>query len=200
MGYVPDALPYNYTDVPPTDLSIVIANLTLLKEIIRGEKEGGENNEGGDQGKEGGGECGGEDEDSQAEKKRALRALIRSITHTVYEVVSLLVSDMSLLVTDDFDWGVARRGVRERGGEGSGGGEKEGVRRDLEYLVEMKGMDEEIEKGWEEEEAGRGGGGGAKKLEMTAVVPISGLVMGRLLLLFYDYYYHFYFYYSYYFC
>ena len=60
------------------------------------------------------------------------------------------------------------------------------LKRDHEYLVTMKEMDENIkkkriaEKDEEETKEGEGGEGGTKKgLEMTHVVPVAGLVMAR---------------------
>jgi hypothetical protein len=37
LGYSFDALPYNYLDTPPSDLSVVQKNLDLLIDLMKGE-------------------------------------------------------------------------------------------------------------------------------------------------------------------
>ena len=57
----------------------------------------------------------------------------------------------------------------------------EAVKKDYEYLKKMKEMDMKIsnaEKGGEEGEEGQ-----RKKLEMTDVVPVGGLIMARFFLI-----------------
>ena len=191
LGFQHNSLPYNYTDVPPADLPLVYSNLNIIKKMISGQGEG--------EGEEEGGE-------GREKEKRGLKVLIRSISHTVHGVVSLFVSDLLFLVSDEFE--LHRMVRRERGREWADLG-KDGVKRDLEYLVEMREMDAEIEKRWEEEEEGKGGEEkrgkdeeneeknhqekkekkqksekkakkGLQKVEMSTVVPISGLVMARL--------------------
>ena len=145
-GYVHNTLPDDYLNTPPDDMDSVFANQTLLGEIIaeEGEKKG---NYG-----------------------------VEEVVGEVYEVVDGLKEEMGFML--EKKWAGLPLGVGWEGGGGGGtdieleeGGEI--MKRDYDYLVKMKKMDEEIE------QAKKDGTREKKKLEMSDVVPVAGLVMAR---------------------
>lgn len=89
-----------------------------------------------------------------------------SISRDIYTVLQPFVDDLSYVISQNWTPYFPNISMSD--------GERHGVQMDLEYLLEMKKLDNEIsaerEKGFAEE----------KKVEMSAVVPISGLVHARL--------------------
>ena len=133
----------------------VLANQTLLNQIIaEGDKEEGD--------KEG---------------KYGVEKLVREVVKEVYEKVDSLREEMEFML--EKKWTRLPLGVGWEGGEW--GGEdvemeergEEIMKRDFDYLVKMKEMDKEIELAKKE------GTREKKKLEMSEVVPMAGLVMAR---------------------
>ena len=149
-GYVHNTLPDDYLNTPPDDMDSVFANQTLLGEIIaeEGEKKG----------------------------NYGVEKLVEEVVGEVYEVVDGLKEEMGFML--EKKWAGLPLGVGWEGGGGGGtdieleeGGEI--MKRDYDYLVKMKKMDEEIE------QAKKDGTREKKKLEMSDVVPVAGLVMAR---------------------
>ena len=168
-------IPSNYIDHPPDDLSEVSRCHILIRSIMQ-------------------------------ERTQEFEEFLEGVTSSVYNVLDELVNEMECAVSEEWresvresEWyradAEARQWVDEVVHTIQGGDEEViGTRRDLEYLLKMKAMDEEIRRKREEErekeregrregegeaigekEGERGGG----RLEMTEVVPIAGLVMAR---------------------
>ena len=135
-------------------MASVVANQALLTKIIA-EGDGGGNEEGGDR---------------EKERKYGVDELLGEVVGEVYEVVDGLREEMEFMLEEKWV-GLPLGGEVEWGGEGEEVGEV--MRRDYEYLVKMKEMDEEIQ------EKLREGGMEKKQLELSSVVPVSGLVMAR---------------------
>ena len=105
----------------------------------------------------------------EGDKEGGLEGLVKEVVGEVYEVVDGLMEEMEFLLEEGWDWeGI--EGVGETKGKIGG----ENLKRDHEYLVKMKEMDQEIERRKTE------GGMEKRGLEISEVVPVAGLVMGRL--------------------
>jgi hypothetical protein len=90
--------------------------------------------------------------------------LIDRVTSEIYIVLDEFISDTEyLLTTKKIDVNVVEYTKQ-----------KESLKKDVDYLLQMKSMDEEIRRRRKNGEAE------SSKLEMTDVVPIGGLVMARL--------------------
>ena len=116
-------------------------------------------------------------EEGEKEGKYGVEKLVGEVVGEVYEVVEGLMEEMEFML--EGGWAGLPLGVGWEGGWGGfgdieleEGGER--MRRDYEYLVEMKEMDAEIEEGKREGKVEK-----KKGLELSAVVPVAGLVMAR---------------------
>ena len=150
QGYLHNTLPDDYLNTPPTNMASVLTNQTLLNKIIA--------------------------EEGYMEGKYGVEKLVGEVVKEVYEKVDSLREEMEFML--EKKWAGLPLGVGWEGGGGGGsdieleeGGEI--MKRDHDYLVEMKEMDDGIEQ--EKKEGTRE----KKKLEMSAVVPMAGLVMAR---------------------
>ena len=97
-----------------------------------------------------------------------LSEFVDKVTDEVYVVLSTLKTDLQYVLSEKW----------KEVGVGDGGcfgfqGQKESLEKDLEYMEEMRKMDDEIK------EKRREGKMEGKPLEMTSVVPVSGLVLAR---------------------
>ena len=132
-------------------MASVLTNQTLLNQIIaEGDKEEGD--------KEG---------------KYGVEKLVREVVKEVYEKVDSLREEMEFMLEKKWvglPWEGGEWGGEDVEMEGRG---EEIMKRDHEYLVKMKEMDKEIELAKKE------GTREKKKLEMSEVVPMAGLVMAR---------------------
>ena len=144
-----DTLPDDYLNTPPTDMAAVLANRALLGKIM--------------------------EEEGEKEGKYGVEKLVEEVVGEVYEQVDSLKEEMEFLLEKKWVGLPLEIGWEEGGGEGDVELEEGGeiMERDHEYLVKMKEMDEEIAK------AKREGTMEKKKLELSDVVPMAGLVMAR---------------------
>ena len=133
LGYVKDALPYNYTDVAPPSLKVVRKNLKIIQEVIL----------------------------KNADSESHLPRLIARSARLVHEILSPFRNDMEVLLQLLPTHFPSETGSIPR------------IQKDLDYLTKMKEMDEELFERLEGEDFQ------SVSVEMTDVVPISGLLMGR---------------------
>ena len=98
---------------------------------------------------------------------------VEEMTKRVYERMDVLISESEYLLSRKWEKHIEET-IEKPGGEGKR--EWERVRADLEYLLAMKRMDEEID-----ESRKRSEGKETKKLEMSHVVPVAGLILARCL-------------------
>ena len=160
-------------------MASVLSNQSLLQKIIEEEEEeeegGGKREKGEGEGEEGEGEGrigeGEENEEKKEEKRKyGVEKFVGEVVTEVYEVVDGLREEIEFML--EKKW----KGIRNKmgwGEEGEGGKEGEVMKRDYEYLVKMKEMDEKIKR--EQIEGKREKRG----LELSTVVPVAGLVMAR---------------------
>ena len=148
-GYAHDTLPEDYLNTPPSNMDSVLANATLLKNIIgeEGEKDG----------------------------TYGVEKLVEEVVEEVYEKVDSLREEMEFMLEKKWVGLPLEIGWEEGGEQGDIELEEGGeiMKRDHEYLVRMKEMDEKIA------EEKREGMTEKKKLELSDVVPVAGLVMAR---------------------
>ena len=119
-------------------------------------------------------------EEGKMEGKYGVEKLVEEVVGEVYEKVDSLKEEMEFMLEKkwvglplEIGWGGDGEG--EEGGEGDVELEEGGevMKRDHEYLVKMKKMDEKIAEGKKEGKMEK------KKLELSDVVPVAGLVMAR---------------------
>ena len=107
-------------------------------------------------------------EEGKRDGKYGVEKFIAEVVGEVHEVVDGLKEEMELMIGKKWE-----KLLLELGWDGVGGDGGETMKRDYEYLVKMKEMDEEI--GKEKREGVRE----KKKIELSVVVPAAGLVMAR---------------------
>jgi hypothetical protein len=152
QGFVMDALPYNYLDVPPDDLAIISSNLSLVRELMS----------------------------LSGREPNPLDEFLDITTAQVYSVLDRLIAEFEFaLRLKEHDEELKYLGlvVTDR--------QMAAIRSDYEYLMTMKTMDNQIkEKRRKRQEADAGSENTSelevRKLEMTHVVPVGGLVMARI--------------------
>jgi hypothetical protein len=93
--------------------------------------------------------------------------LLMHLTTQVYTVLDELISDTALTLEYKTKY--------EGESEGMFQGEMDSLKKDMQYLLKMKAMDEEIQRRKTDGVLGH-----SSKLEMTDVVPVGGLVMAHL--------------------
>ena len=115
------------------------------------------------------------EEEGKKEGKYGVEKLVEEVVGEVYEKVDSLMEEMEFMLEKkwaglplEIGWGGEEEGEDERGQD-----EREVMKGDHKYLVKMKEMDEKIA------EAKREGKMEKKKLELSDVVPVAGLVMAR---------------------
>ena len=144
QGYIHNTLPDDYLNTPPPDITSVFMNQALLGEIIA--------------------------EEGDMEGKYGVGKMVEEVVGEVYEKVDSLREEMEFML--EKKWVGLPLGVEWEGDiELEEGGEI--MKRDHDYLVKMKEMDEEIK------QAKKEGTMEKKKLELSDVVPMAGLVMAR---------------------
>jgi hypothetical protein len=134
-GYVMDALPYNYLDVPPRDFDAVRGNLKILRDLMT---------------------VGGE----------TLDDFLETTTDQVNVVLQRHVQDVKFIL--NLNWEQMNLGdfsVTQQ--------QRVSLQEDLEYMRQMKQMDDDIR------DRRRRGDVDRKKAELSGVVPIAGLIMAR---------------------
>ena len=114
-------------------------------------------------------------EEGEKEGKYGVEKLVEEVVGEVYEKVDTLKEEMEFMLEKKWVGLPLEIGWEEGGGEGDVELEEGGeiMKRDHEYLVKMKEMDEKISK------AKREGKMEKKELELSDVVPVAGLVMAR---------------------
>ena len=103
----------------------------------------------------------------EGDKEGGLEGLVKEVVGEVYEKVYGMMEEMEFLLEEGWE---RVEGVEETKGKVGG----ENLKRDYEYLVKMKDMDQEIERRKTEGDMEKRG------LEISEVVPVAGLVMARL--------------------
>ncbi len=155
LGFRNDVLPNDYLDTPPIDMQGVLSNLVLLKRLLSGDLHAN------------------------------LVEFVEQTAVVVYEELDHFISDLEIALENN--WSKLGISVRLTGNQ------VEMISSDLEYLKEMKQMDEEIKRsqniggGKEKPEVDcqgnivveKGERKKAKKLVMSHVVPIRGLILAK---------------------
>ena len=135
LNYKLDALPSNYTDVPPPSLEVVEKNREILLKVMEGD------------GVEG------------------FDLFVEQTTAEVYQMVNQLMEEIEMVLKKEWV-DISRRATstEER---------IVALQNDYEYLMKVKRMDQKIE------EERKKGTRELKHLEMSDVVPVSGLIVAR---------------------
>jgi hypothetical protein len=153
IGYLSSALPPNYTDVPPSDMDVVVKNLKLLQSALDGEW--------------------------------GVKTFVEKTLREVYVVLDQFLSEMAFVLGEEWRTCLGEEEEEWRNVNIAA------VKMDYEYMMKMKEMDEELirigrqegekdgEKRGEEGDATGVKEGEKKRLKLTDVVPIAGLIMGR---------------------
>ena len=158
QGFDLEALPPDYTDTPPKDISIVERNQQILMELLKVDEDNGDRGDDGDDGK-----CDGESKHSD----ESLDQFVDETVQRVYERLDELMSEMEFVlqrgwesfILDEFRFEYSESDF-------------DSLRKDYEYLKKVKAMDQQIKM---EEKKGKE----KKRVEMSEVVPVAGLVMAR---------------------
>ena len=160
-GFDLEALPPDYTDTPPKDISIVERNQQILMELLKVDEDNGDRGDDGDDG---------DDEKRDGESKHSDESLDHFVDETVqrvYEKLDDLMSEMEFVLQRGWEFFILDE-FRFEYSES----DLDSLRKDYEYLKKVKAMDQQIKM---EEKKGKE----KKRVEMSEVVPVAGLVMAR---------------------